>query len=217
MTRVLIADDHALVRDGLRRIIESAPGLEIAGEAQNGDEVIAKVREGGFDILLLDMSMPGKSGLDLIRHVKSISAKLPILVLSMHAEEQYAVRAMRTGASGYLTKDSASAQLVAAIQKVAAGSMYITEAVARQLAMGLSPAPGSGLPHESLSDRELEVFRGLVAGESVTAIAERMHVSVKTISTHKARILEKMRMGGLADLVRYAVAHRLVDDPDSPV
>ena len=133
----------------------------------------------------------------------------------MHAEEQYAVRAMRTGASGYLTKDSASGQLVAAIQKVATGSMYITETVARQLALGINPATGSALPHEALSDRELEVFRGLVAGESVTAIAERMSISVKTISTHKARILEKMQMAGLAELVRYAVAHRLVDDPDS--
>jgi DNA-binding NarL/FixJ family response regulator len=216
MTRILIADDHALVRDGLRRIIEAAPGLSVAGEAKDGDEVIAKVRAGGFEVLLLDMSMPGKSGLDLIRHVKSISAKLPILVLSMHAEEQYAVRAMRTGASGYLTKDSAGAQLVAALQKVAAGSMYITETVARQLALGLSPGPGTALPHEELSDRELEVFRGLVAGESVTAMADRMHISVKTISTHKSRILEKMHMSSIAELVRYAVAHRLVDTPDSP-
>jgi DNA-binding NarL/FixJ family response regulator len=216
MTRILIADDHALVRDGLRRIIESTPGLEVAGEVTDGDEVVAKVRAGGFDVLLLDMSMPGKSGLDLIRHVKSIAPELRTLVLSMHAEEQYALRAIRTGAAGYLTKDSAPGQLVAAIQKVAAGGTYISGAVAEQLALGLSPAGAGDVPHKLLSDREHEVFLALVSGESVSAIAERIHLSVKTVSTHKSRILEKMRMTSLAELVRYAVAHRLIEDPDLP-
>jgi DNA-binding NarL/FixJ family response regulator len=216
MIRVLIADDHALVRDGLRRIIEASDGLSVADEAVDGDQAIAKVRSGGCDLLLLDMSMPGKSGLELIRHVRGITPKLPILVLSMHAEDQYAVRAIRSGASGYLTKDSASAELVAAIRKVAAGGVYISHAVAEQLAMGLAPQAASGLPHTRLSARELEVFLALVGGASVSTIAEHMHLSVKTVSTHKSRILEKMELPGLAELVRYAVAHRLIEDPDLP-
>jgi two-component system, NarL family, invasion response regulator UvrY len=216
MTRILIADDHALVRDGLRRIIESIADFSVAGEAHSGDEAITKVHEGGFDVLLLDMSMPGKSGLDLIRHLRGLAPKLPILVLSMHAEDQYAVRAIRTGASGYLTKDSAPNQLVAAIRKVASGGVYISQAVAEQLASGLSPAVASGPPHTRLSDREHEVFLALVNGAGVSEIAEHMNVSVKTISTHKSRILEKMGLTGLADLVRYAVANHLVDDPDLP-
>lgn len=216
MTRILIADDHALVRDGLRRIIESIDDLSVAGEAHSGDEAIIKVHEGGFDVLLLDMSMPGKSGLDLIRHLHGLAPKLPILVLSMHAEDQYAVRAIRTGASGYLTKDSAPNQLVTAIRKVASGGVYISQAVAEQLASGLAPAAQSGPPHARLSDREHEVFLALVNGAAVSEIAEHMNVSVKTISTHKSRILEKMGLTGLAELVRYAVSHHLVDDPDLP-
>ena len=216
MIRVLIVDDHALVRDGLRRIIEASPGLSVAGEAVNGEEAIAKVRDGGFEVMLLDMSMPGKSGLDLIRHLRGMAPKLAILVLSMHAEDQYAVRAIRTGASGYLTKDSAPAQLVVAIHKVASGAVYISQSTAEQLAMGLAPQTGSGPPHTRLSDREHEVFLALVGGASVTEIAEHMHLSVKTVSTHKARILEKMQLPGLAELVRYAVSHRLVQDPDLP-
>jgi len=214
-TSILIADDHALVRDGLRRIIESTPGFAVAGEAINGDEVIARVRSRGFDLLLLDMSMPGKSGLDLIRHVHAMDERLPILVLSMHAEEQYAVRALRAGASGYLNKDSATSELVAAIRKVAAGGRYIGTAVAEQLAFGLHQRTDA-LPHAALSDREHEVFIALVAGESVTAIADRMHVSVKTVSTHKSRVMEKMRMGSLSEMVRYAISHRLIEDPDLP-
>lgn len=215
MIRVLIADDHALVRDGLRRTLLANPGMAVAGEAVNGDEVVDRVRDGGFDVLLLDMTMPGKSGLDLIRHIRGVAEKLPILVLSMHAEEQYAVRAIRSGASGYLSKDSAPTQLVAAITKVAAGGVYISPATAEQLAMGLAPT-GIGPPHALLSDREHEVFLALVAGATVTDIAERMNLSVKTVSTHKARILEKLQLGSLAEMVRYAVTHRLVEDPNLP-
>jgi DNA-binding NarL/FixJ family response regulator len=216
MTRILIADDHALVRDGLRRIIESTDGLSVVGEARDGDEAIAKVREGGFDALLLDMSMPGKSGLDLIRHLRGLAPKLPILVLSMHAEDQYAIRSIRSGASGYLTKDSAPGQLVAAIHKVVSGGIYISQAVAEQLAPGLAPHAPAGPKHTQLSDREHEVFLALVNGASVSEIAAHMNLSVKTVSTHKSRVLEKMTMTSIADLVRYAVANRLVDDPDLP-
>ncbi len=213
MTRILIADDHAIVRDGLRRILQSAPGIEVAGEAVDGNEVMARVREGGFDLLLLDMSMPGKSGIELIKWTLATRPELAVLVLSMHQEEQYAVRAIRAGASGYVTKESASALLVAAIRKVAEGGMYISSGVAEQLAHTLRPQ-ASEQPHQSLSDREYEVFGLLVAGASVSDIAARLHLSGKTVSTHKARILEKMRMDSVADLVRYAMTHKLGDAAD---
>ncbi|MEK7436533.1 MAG: response regulator transcription factor [Pseudomonadota bacterium] len=213
MTRILIADDHAIVRDGLRRILQSAPGIEVAGEAVDGNEVMARVREGGFDLLLLDMSMPGKSGIELIKWTLATRPELAVLVLSMHQEEQYAVRAIRAGASGYVTKESASALLVAAIRKVAEGGMYISSGVAEQLAHTLRPQ-ASELPHQNLSDREYEVFGLLVAGASVSDIAARLHLSGKTVSTHKARILEKMRMDSVADLVRYSMTHKLGDAAD---
>ena len=210
MTRVLIADDHAIVRDGLRRILESAAGLVVAGEAVDGDEVMARVREGGFDLLLLDMSMPGKSGIELIKWVKATRPELAVLVLSMHQEDQYAVRAIRAGASGYVTKETASALLVAAIRKVAEGGLYISPGAAEQLALSLRPQ-AADLPHQSLSDREYQVFGLLVDGVSVSEIGARLHLSGKTVSTHKARILEKMGMESVPDLVRYAMTHKLFE------
>ena len=214
MTRILIADDHAIVRDGLRRILEGAPGLEVVGEAVDGDAVMARVREGGFGLLLLDMSMPGKSGIELIKWAKATRPELTVLVLSMHQEEQYAVRAIRAGASGYVTKESASELLVAAIHKVADGGLYISPGVAEQLAFTLRPQ-ATELPHNALSDREYEVFGLLVDGATVSDIAARLHLSGKTVSTHKARILEKMGVDSVADLVRYAVAHKLFDARDA--
>jgi DNA-binding NarL/FixJ family response regulator len=214
-TRVLIADDHAIVREGLRRILASDPGFRVAGEAKDGHEVLAAIRAGGFEVLLLDLSMPGRSGVDLVKQVKAERPELRVLVLSMHDEQQYAERAIRAGASGYLTKDTAPTQLVAALRKVAAGGLFITPAVAEALALKLQ-APADDLPHKRLSDREYEVFLLLAGGESVTGIAERLHLSVKTVSTHKTHVLEKMNLGSLADLVRYAVAHKLLDSPDLP-
>lgn len=214
-TRVLIADDHVIVREGLKRILATEPAFEVAGEAGDGHEVLAAVRAGGFDVLLLDLSMPGRSGIDLVRQVKSERPALHVLVLSMHDEQQYAVRAIRAGASGYLTKDTATTQLVAALRKIASGGLFITPAVAEALALGLQ-APAEELPHKRLSDREYEVFMLLANGESVSGIAERLHLSVKTVSTHKTHVLEKMNLGSLAELVRYAVAHRLLDSPDLP-
>ena len=210
MTRILIADDHTLVREGLKQILSATPELEVVAEAMDGDQALAHVRSTEFDLALLDMSMPGLSGIDLIKRLKLERPKLRILVLSMHGEQQYAVRAFKAGASGYLTKDSASDQLVAAIRTIAAGGVYISAAAAEQLAMGAMDAPGE-LPHRSLSDREFEVFRLLVAGTSSTAIADGLHLSVKTVSTHKTRILQKMNMASTAELVRYAVENKLVD------
>jgi len=214
MIRIVVADDHTIVREGLKQVLSAASDLEIVGEAQTGHEVLERVRGLEFDVLLLDMSMPGKSGIELIKQVRSERPKLRILVLSMHQEQQYAVRAIKAGASGYLTKDSAAVQLVAAIRKVAAGGAFITEAVAEQLALGAMPQTG-GLPHSALSDREFQVFQLLVSGKAVSEIAEGLNLSVKTVSTHKARIMQKMNMSNPAELVRYAIKHRLIDDPES--
>ncbi len=214
-TRVLIADDHAIVREGLRRILAADSTIVVAGEARDGHEVMTAVRAGGFEVLLLDLSMPGRSGVDLIKQVKAESPDVRILVLSMHDEAQYAERTIRAGASGYLTKDTAATQLVAAINRIAGGGMFITPETAEALAARLQ-SPSDELPHRRLSDREYEVLVMLAAGESVSAIAERLHLSVKTVSTHKTHVLEKMQLGSLADLVRYAIAHNLVESPDIP-
>lgn len=215
MTRILIADDHTLVREGLKQILATVTDLVVTGEAIDGDQALARVREAQYDVVLLDMSMPGLSGIDLIKRLKLESPKLKILVLSMHGEQQYAVRAYKAGASGYLTKDTASAQLVAAIRKLAAGGVYISAAGAEQLAIG-AMGHDSDLPHRALSDREFEVFRLVVAGTSMTDIAESLHLSVKTVSTHKTRILQKMNMGSTAELVRYAMENHLLGGPAAP-
>jgi DNA-binding NarL/FixJ family response regulator len=210
MTRILIADDHTLVREGLKQILASNADLVVAAEAVDGDAALAKVRENDFDLVLLDMSMPGLSGIDLVKRLKLEKPRLKILVLSMHGEQQYAVRAYKAGASGYLTKDSAAAQLVAAIRKIASGGIYISPAGAEQLAIG-AMGNDEDLPHKALSDREYEVFRLLVGGASITDIGEALHLSVKTVSTHKTRILQKMNMASTAELVRYALVHKLLD------
>jgi DNA-binding NarL/FixJ family response regulator len=211
MIRIVLADDHTIVREGLKQLLLAADGLEIVGEARDGHEAIKAVRELDFDLLLLDMSMPGKSGIELIKQVRAEKPKLRILILSMHEEQQYAIRAIRAGASGYLTKESASRQLVEAIRKVASGGAFISAEVAEQLALGAMP-DAKGALHESLSDREFQVFRMIAEGESVSDIAERLHLSVKTVSTHKSNIMQKMRMETVGDLIRYALAHRLVED-----
>jgi len=211
MVRVVIADDHTIVREGLKQLLLAAGSIEIAGEARDGFEVLKLAREKEFDVLLLDLSMPGKSGMDLIKQVKNERPRVRILVLSMHQEHQYAVRAIKAGASGYLTKDSASTQLVSAIEKVAGGGAFISAEVAEQLALGAMPQT-EGPPHASLSDREYQVFRMLVSGKAVSEIASELNLSVKTVSTHKARLMEKMGIDNPAELVRYALKHRLVDD-----
>lgn len=211
MTRVLIADDHALVRDGLRHILRSASGLEVAGEASDGVTTIAMIRATAADVLVLDLSMPGRNGIELLKQIKDEKPALRILVLTMHAEQQYAVRAFKAGASGYLTKESASAELVTAVSKVAAGGVYVSLAMAERLAQSLNE-PADDLPHQRLSDREFEVFRRIAAGETITQIAQALSVSAKTVSTYKTRILEKMQMPHEAALVRYAMRHKLFDD-----
>ena len=205
MIRVLIADDPKIVRDGLKRILAAAGDIEVAAEASSGDEALALAKAQDFDVAMLDMSMPGLSGLDLVKRLRIEKPKLRILVLSMHAEQQYAARVLKAGASGYLNKDSAAEALLGALRKIAAGGLHIGEAAAASL-LGAGEKP----PHEALSDREFEVLRLLVEGLGPTEIGERLHLSVKTVSTHKTRILEKLKLGSTAELVRYALEHRLV-------
>ena len=210
MIRIVMADDHAIVREGLRRIVASAEDFEVVDEAGDGNEVMRIVRERDFDVLVLDISMPGRSGMELIKLVKAEKPRLRILVLSMHQEQQYAVRAIKAGASGYLTKESAPAQLVHAIRKIATGGAFISAEVVEQLALGAMPG-GPAVPHESLSDREFEVFRLLAAGVSVTDIGHRLNLSVKTVSTHKANLMAKMGLANQSDLIRYALRHGLTE------
>jgi len=207
---VLVADDHTLVREGLRQLLAATSDVRVEGEAATGDEALALVKANDYHLAVLDMSMPGIAGLELIKRVKLEKPRLRVLVLSMHGEAQYAARALKAGASGYLTKDSASAQLVGAIRKIAAGGVHISEAAAALLVADQGGAhAGAAAPHGRLSDREFEVFRLLVGGLGPTEIAERLHLSVKTVSTHKTRILEKMGMQSTAELVRYAVENKL--------
>ena len=205
MIRVLIADDHEIVRDGLKRILAAHPDLQVAGEAASGDAALALAKANDYDVAMLDMSMPGLSGLDLIKRLKIERPRLRILVLSMHGESQYAARVLKAGAAGYLSKDSAAGMLLNALRKVAAGGVHIGDAAAASLLQA-----GDKPPHESLSDREFEVMRLLVEGLGPTEIGERLHLSVKTVSTHKTRILDKLGLGSTAELVRYAMEHRLV-------
>ena len=205
MIRILLVDDHSIVRDGLKRILAATTDLQVADEAASGEAALALVKANDYDLAMLDMSMPGLSGVDLIKRLKLEKPKLRILVLSMHGEQQYAARALKAGAAGYLNKDSASELLLGALRKVAAGGVHIGDAAAASLLQ-----TGDKPPHESLSDREFEVLRLLVEGLGPTEIGERLHLSVKTVSTHKTRILEKLNLGSTAELVRYALEHRLV-------
>ena len=204
MIRVLLADDHEIVRDGLKRILAATNDVQVTAEAASGDAALALVKAGDFDVALLDMSMPGLSGIDLIKRIRLEKPKLRILVLSMHGEQQYAARALKAGAAGYLTKESAAEMLLGALRKVAAGGVHVSEAAAA----GLVSAERA--PHQNLSDREFEVLRLLAGGRTPTEIAEQLHLSVKTVSTHKAHVQHKLGLGGTADLVRYALEHKLV-------
>jgi len=211
--KVLLADDHAIIRDGLKQILADTEDLMVTGEAANGIEVMQQVREKDWGILVLDISMPGRSGLDLIHMVKAEKPALPILVLSMHHEEQYAVRAIHAGASGYLTKESDGELLVAAIRKVANGGVHVSPKVTEMMVRGAHPRK-EALPHTLLSDREYQVFNMLVTGLGLTEIGNALSVSVKTISTHKTHILQKMNLANTSELVRYAIAHQLAEPSD---
>jgi two-component system invasion response regulator UvrY len=209
MIKILLADDHAIFREGLRQILEDVPDMVVADEANSGQDVLDKVSGNDYDILVLDIAMPGLSGLDTLKLLKVQKPKLRVLVLSMYPEEQYAVRAIKAGACGYITKARASDELIEAIRKVSGGGRYISPAVAEKLLFDLEPGPEGPL-HERLSDREYQIFCMISRGKTVGEIANELFLSVKTVSTHRVHILEKMRMKTNAELTSYAVKHNLI-------
>ena len=205
--RILIADDHAIVRKGLRQIAEQMAQMSV-GEASNGQEVLAKLREDRWDVLVLDISMPGGNGLDVLQEVKHLNPDLPVLVLSVHPEDQYAMRVLKAGASGFMNKDCAPDDLLQAIQKVMAGGKYISPTLAERLAYEIS-GNHDKKPHEILSDREYRVLVMIGSGKSVSEIAVELALSVKTVSTYRARVLEKLNLRNNADLIRYVIDQQL--------
>ncbi len=208
MIRLILADDHPVVRQGLRRLLEERGDLKVVAEVGSADELTIKLRETPADVVLLDVAMPGPGILEILRQLKATHPSLRSLVVSMYTEEQYAVRALKAGAAGYLTKDRPPEELIAAIQKVCRGGIYVSPTLAERLAGGLA-AESERFPHEALSDREFEVLKRLAAGDSVKEIGARLGLSPKTVSTYRARILEKLNLKTNADLVRYALEHRL--------
>lgn len=207
--RVLITDDHAIVREGLRRILAALPDMVVAGEAADGVTALRQIEACTPDVVLADISMPGMSGIDLIHRIREEHPGLPVLVLSMHKEEQFAVRAFKVGAAGYLTKDCAPEELAQAIRKVAAGGRYITPEVADALANAIVPAPLE-TPHKQLSNREFQIFHMLTSGKSINEIARDLSLSANTVSTHKHRLMRKLGVESNATLVRYAIKHALI-------
>ncbi|HNQ01575.1 MAG TPA: response regulator transcription factor [Syntrophales bacterium] len=207
--RILIADDHPIVREGYKKILMSQPDMDVTGEAGNGQEVLDLIQKKDFDLILLDISMPGRSGLEILKELKGHKPHLPVMILSIYPEEQYAVRAFRDGASGYLTKASTPKELIAAIRKVSQGGRYVTEALAEKLTYFLH-GDVEKAPHEKLSDREYQVMLLIASGKTVTQIAEELCLSVKTISTYRRHILEKMQFATNAEITMYAIQNKLL-------
>ena len=211
--KILIADDHALFREGLKQILQENFEGAVMDQASNGYEVLDKISGNDYDLLLLDIAMPGISGLDVLKQLRIIRPKLYALVLSMYPESQYAVRAIRAGASGYLTQRSASDELIVAISKVLKGGIYVTAAIAEKLMIDFRPDTGKP-PHELLSDREFQIFCMIASGKTVSNIAEELNLSVKTVSTHRVHILEKMNMKNSAELTNYAIKYQVINLTD---
>lgn len=209
MIRIMVADDHAIVREGLKQILAETRDIIVGGEAGNAQEVLEHIQEDEWDLVLLDIAMPGRGGLDILKQLRSERPELPVLMLSMYPEEQYAVRALKAGACGYLTKASAPEELIAAIRKVSQGGRYVSSSLAETLAVYLEMDAEKPI-HELLSDREYQVMVMIASGKTVTQIADELSLSVKTISTHRARTLKKLGMNNNAELTYYAVKHGLV-------
>jgi DNA-binding NarL/FixJ family response regulator len=209
MIKILIADDHAIVRKGLKQIVAETSDMDVAGEAANGQEVLELVRNSDWDIVLLDIAMPGRGGMDTLKVLKQERPELPVLVLSMYPEEQYAVRTLKAGAAGYLTKESAPEELISAIRKVSLGGKYVSASLAEKLASHLAMDKGKP-PHEILSDREYQVMLLIASGMTVKEIADKLSLSVKTISTNRGRIMNKMKMKNNAEIIHYAIKQGLV-------
>lgn len=209
MLKVLVADDHAIVREGVKQILAEIPDIVVSGEASDGNQALNKVREGDYDLVLLDIAMPGMSGLEVLKQIKSERSDVPVLILSIYPEEQYAIRTLKAGAAGYLTKESAPDELIEAIRKVCKGGKYVTSSLAEKLALYLD-ADLEGPVHELLSDREYQVVLMIASGKTVKQIADELALSVKTISTNRTRALRKMRMKTNAEITYYAIKHNLV-------
>ncbi len=210
MIKILIADDHAVVREGVKHILSEMPDMVIAGEAGKGQEVLEKVGKNEYDLILLDIAMPGRDGLEILKDLKLQKPKLPVLILSMFPEEQYALRALKSGASGYLTKDSIPDELIKAIQKIVRGGKYISSSFSEKMLFSFDSDAEKPL-HETLSDREYQVMRMIASGKTLKEIADELALSVKTVSTYRSRILVKTGMKNNVELTHYAVKHRLVD------
>lgn len=213
MIKILIADDHAIVRRGLKQILAETSDMVVAGEAGNGPDLLDKVRVGSWDVVILDISMPGRGGLEILKQLKSERPKIHVLVLTMHPEDQYAIRVFKAGASGYMTKESAPEQLVAAIRKVARGGRYVSPHLAEKLAFDLENGSDKP-PHETLSDREYQIMCMIASGKTVGNMAEELSLSVKTISTYRARLLKKMRLKNNAEVTRYVIGKKLANNHD---
>jgi len=210
MIKVLIADDHAIVREGLKQIVADVPDIDVAGEAKDGHEALDMISKNNYDVVLLDISMPGMSGLDVLKQLRSQKPQLRVLILSIYPEEQYAVRTLKAGASGYLTKESAPDELVAAIRKVSSGGNYISRSLGERLVANLR-RDDSKQPHEALSDREFQVMRMIASGKKGKEIAEELLLSVKTVSTYRRRVLDKLGIKNNSALIRYAMQNRLLE------
>jgi two-component system, NarL family, invasion response regulator UvrY len=210
MIKIFIADDHAVVREGLKHILSEMPDVLVAGEAGNGQEVLEKIGRKEYDLVLLDIAMPGRDGLEILKDLKLQKPKLPVLILSMFPEEQYALRALKSGASGYLTKDSIPDELIKAVRKILKGGKYISSSFSDKLLFSFDSDAEAPI-HETLSDREYQVMRMIASGKTLQGIADELTLSVKTISTYRTRILEKMGMKNNAELTHYAIKQHLVD------
>lgn len=210
MIKILIADDHAIVREGLKQIVADTSDMIVTAEASDGHEVLALISQDNYDVVVLDMAMPGLTGLDILKQIKRETPELPVLILSVHPEEQYAVRALKAGASGYLTKERAPDELITAIRKVSMGGKYITSSLAEKLAFELE-VDAEKPPHKTLSDREFQVMCMIAKGRTIKNIAEELYLSPKTVSTYRSRILEKMKMKSNEELTHYVINNHLID------
>ena len=208
MIKIIIVDDHAVVRSGIKHILQERPDIKVVAEASSGSEAMKHLRENSADIVLLDISMPDKSGIEVLKNIRSQHPDVSVLILTMHPEEQYAIRALKGGAAGYITKDSAPSELIRAVLKISSGKRYISASLAEKLA-GMLDISTEQAPHEMLSDRELEVMLLIAAGRSMTEIADSLNLSIKTVSTYKSRILLKMNLKSTADIIRYAIKNNL--------